>query len=130
MRGDRAGWVKVEVVDHHEAASERTCGLAWVGADAGHIWIIAGRRCDFAALFAHELGHSYGLRHVGHVGSLMYPSQQGARWFSGLEQYHSQLVYRDVQRAEKYCGWPHGPACALRKVLPSGLHGPRILAID
>ena len=74
--------------------------------------------------------HAYGLWHVDDRGSIMYPGNTGLPWFNGIAQYHSQLLYRDVRRSEHYCGWPHGPGCALRKVQPSAQYGPPILVVD
>ena len=100
VRGEQRDWIKIEVVDHHESASSTTCALAWVGAEAGHIWLIRDqyRQCDFPALFIHEFGHAYGLWHVGDPSSVMFPRDNGIRQFSGSDRYHAQLAYRELQR--------------------------------
>ncbi|MYN64772.1 MAG: hypothetical protein F4X11_07060 [Acidobacteria bacterium] len=117
-RGDREGWITVRFVTPEEYPDiGASCGLATPGADPGSIWFARGndecfRNGYFRRLFAHELGHAFGLWHVGDRAAMM-SSETGndIEWFTERERYHAQLAY-EVGRGAAYCGWPFGSACA------------------
>ena len=116
-RGDREGWITVRFVtqeEHPEIGA--SCGLAAPGSDPGSIWIARDndecfRNGYFRRLFAHELGHAFGLWHVGDHASMMSEAGNDTEWFTERERYHAQLAY-EVGRGAAYCGWPFGTGCA------------------
>ena len=115
------GWITVRFVTEEEEPelSEGACGRASVGGDPGNIWIIrrarGNRACvseeGFAPVFAHELGHALGFRHVENRAAVMHPSFGGPSTFTATEKYHARLAY-EVGRGATYCGWPFQRVCA------------------
>ena len=116
-RGDREGWITVRFVTRAEHPGiGASCGLATPGSDPGSIWIARDngecfRNGYFRRLFAHEVGHAFGLWHVADPGAMMSEADNDTEWFTARERYHAQLAY-EVGRRAAYCGWPFGPACA------------------
>lgn len=116
-RGDREGWITVRFVTQEEhPAIGASCGLAAPGSDPGNIWIARDndecfRNGYFRRLFAHELGHAFGLWHVEDRAAMMSEAGHDTEWFTERERYHAQLAY-EVGRGAAYCGWPFGTGCA------------------
>ena len=116
-RGDREGWITVRFATAAENPDIDTrCGLATPGSEPGSIWIARENdRCFengyFGRLFAHELGHAFGLWHVTDRGAVMSEAGNDTEWFTDRERYHAQLAY-EVGRGAAYCGWPFSAACA------------------
>ena len=115
-RGDREGWITVRFVTLEENPDiGSSCGLATPGSNPGSIWIardngLCFRNGYFRRLFAHELGHAFGLWHVGVREAMMSEAGNDTEWFTERERYHAQLAY-EAGRGAAYCGWPFGPAC-------------------
>ena len=115
--GDREGWITVRFVTREEHPDIGSiCGLATPGSDPGSIWIARDneecfRNGYFRRLFAHELGHAFGLWHVADHAAMMSEAGNDVEWFTDRERYHAQLAYQ-VGRGAAYCGWPFGAACA------------------
>ena len=115
----RPGWINVTY-----SYGDRVCGLAWVGASPGWLWI--NQKCVEEAqeqrdldsvtyltnIFAHEFGHTLGLFHVSGLTDVMNEEgrTQHLKRFSAREQYHARLAYR-IGPAAVYCGWPYRAAC-------------------
>ena len=131
---DRHGWIRV-IPDWME---DGVCGRAAVGQNPGHIQLNAAFAvCLDLEVFAHELGHALGFRHVDPQRfrqAVMKPrgwrANQGQYQFSAREVYHARLAY-EVGRGQRYCGWPFSATCFPRTALGS-LHstGPPIIIID
>ena len=110
------GWITVRFVTLEENPDiGSSCGLATPGSNPGSIWIardngLCFRNGYFRRLFAHELGHAFGLWHVGVREAMMSEAGNDTEWFTERERYHAQLAY-EAGRGAAYCGWPFGPAC-------------------
>lgn len=101
-RQPSAGWIVIELVSEPDSGK---CGLALVGASAGHIWLntakpaangTCGTGGDLIApqVIQHEIGHALGFFHIDVPYSLM----NGARWAGGTslldsERYHAAIAY-------------------------------------
>ena len=66
-----SGWITVRYVteaEEPEIAKDNVCGRASIGDNPGNIWILRYDDCVadpyFRRMFAHEVGHALGLRHV------------------------------------------------------------------
>ena len=126
------GWITVRFVTEEEEPeiAEAHCGAAQVGADPGNIWIVRRARGNsncvsdrfFPKLFAHEVGHALGFRHVEDRRAIMAPSIYTDRdTYTATEKYHARLAYQ-VGRGHRYCGWPFQRACAtLRRARALGV---------
>lgn len=97
-RPEQTGWI---VVDIAIPPSGMSCGLALVGAAAGHIWLSTAQGCGrngaiigSPSLFAHELGHALGFWHVSAPNSLMNAVIATAVTApSSTERYHAAIAY-------------------------------------
>lgn len=113
---ETAGWITVEFVAPAAAPKELrgSCGWAHYGTDPGRIRIVQESRClgsYFPRIFAHELGHAFGLHHVSDPRAAMFVRDIQTPVFTPPEQYHARLAY-EVGRGAAYCGWPFGAGCA------------------
>lgn len=94
-RAEQAGWIVVELVND----DAKTCGLANIGATAGHIWLNTIPRCGDGhqildpGVFLHELGHALGFWHVSTSGSVMLPNVRRAVMVPALDRYHAAIAY-------------------------------------
>ncbi len=132
--GERRGWIRV-IPDWME---DGVCGRAAVGQNPGRIRLNAASAvCLDLEVFAHELGHALGFRHVDPqrfpqavMKTRGWRANQGQYRFSAREVYHARLAY-EVGRGQRYCGWPFSPTCFSRTAL-GALHstGPPIIIID
>ena len=112
------GWITVEFTTGTHDEFPHACGWAGVGGDPGRIWIPISEPhrlrnsdgCRFRRVFAHELGHAMGLRHVSDRTAVMAPAS-GPTSFNSREQYHAELLY-SLGWGQRYCGWPFSPECA------------------
>ena len=112
----RANSITVEITSNVEAGY---CGWAnygpgsddWAGIQINPI------NCSFERIFAHEMGHALGFRHVSDYNSVMY-SHTNATRFTARERYHGRLAY-EVGPGLAYCGWPYSAGCdGVRWLLP------------
>lgn len=84
------------------------CGYARVGADPGRIQMSPSCFPDegpFLSVFAHEVGHAFGFRHVADVKATMRKGLGYRPRFTAQEEYHARLAYQ-VGRGQPYVGWP------------------------
>ena len=125
------GWIVVEFVTPESAPSQMRglCGWAYYGADPGLVRIMDVPRCvgNFHTIFAHELGHAFGLHHVADPGAVMHRRDIRTARFTAREQYHARLAY-EVGRDAGYCGWPFGVGCAVGSAMAAS--GPPVAAFD
>jgi hypothetical protein len=94
-----SGSLVVEIVNESDGAS---CGLASVGAPAGHVWLNVAARCSRAGcvvhptVLAHELGHSLEFRHVDRADAQMDASGSLSTSISALERHHGAIAYKRI----------------------------------
>lgn len=97
VRPERSGWIVVELLNDDGA-----CGRAAVGAAAGHVWMNTASKCTVRGLaihpplFAHELTHSLGFRHVDSPRSLMNATALDSATVgpTEAERYHAAIAYK------------------------------------
>lgn len=95
VRATQAGWIVVELM----ADDAANCGRATIGVAAGHVWINTAAKCrrngdivGTPSLFAHELGHTLGFRHVERDSALMH-AVVFVSAPSDAERYHAAIAY-------------------------------------
>lgn len=100
-RARQTGYITVNVVRHPAEEEEDTCGLAWIGAEAGEITLNSDRcACGSTKVSGqtvmHEVGHAMGFFHVDDERSVMYPMVPGrcpSGEVSAAERYHASIAY-------------------------------------
>ena len=99
-RPPQPGWITIERKDDLAGpdvpSTQQVCGRAFVGAAAGQIWLNGDSRCQWDALFAHEIGHALGFWHVEQPGAMMFPREYGGPAPdepTERERHHAALVY-------------------------------------
>jgi hypothetical protein len=95
-RAERAGWIVIELVNE---LPQRWCGLALIGASAGHIWMNTADRCLARGslddgLLSHEIGHALGFWHLDFQNALMHSEfELPHRTITDGERYHGAVAY-------------------------------------
>jgi hypothetical protein len=99
-RAPQSGWIMIERKDDLAGpdvpATQVVCGRAVVGQAAGQIWLSGEPRCQWDALFAHEIGHALGFWHVDQPGYLMFPREYDGSSPdapSERERHHAAIAY-------------------------------------
>jgi hypothetical protein len=67
----------VTLLIHDPVGASRSCGVAWVNANAGQAFSVTQAMCTGNYTFTHEIGHNYGASHERAQGLGAYPYGHG-----------------------------------------------------